>query len=65
MAQCNVKCPICGTLNKNLNLEETEGWFICEQCGEEVGMLGFMRDKQQIPTYSMADLVKQFAVKRA
>ena len=27
-----VKCPICGTLNKSLFLEETEGKYECEWC---------------------------------
>lgn len=32
-------CPICGTVNKDLNLDETNGWFICEKCGSEVNNL--------------------------
>lgn len=30
--QYNEKCPVCGTINKGLNLEETNGWFECEHC---------------------------------
>ncbi len=33
MKQFNVKCPHCGTVNKKLYLEETDGWFECEKCG--------------------------------
>lgn len=28
------KCPCCGQWNNNLLLEETEGWFECEKCGQ-------------------------------
>ncbi len=30
--QYDEKCPVCGTINKGLNLEETNGWFECEHC---------------------------------
>ena len=26
MKQYDVKCPVCGTVNKGLFLDETEGW---------------------------------------
>lgn len=29
----DVRCPKCGTENKNLFLEETDGWMECEGCG--------------------------------
>lgn len=32
MAQYKETCPNCGTENKNLYLEETEGRYICENC---------------------------------
>lgn len=32
MKQYDVECPNCGTLNKGLYLEETNGWMICEHC---------------------------------
>ena len=28
----DIRCPICGKLNKNLILEETDGLFECECC---------------------------------
>lgn len=31
----DLKCPVCGTVNRRLNLEETEGRMICEHCGAE------------------------------
>ena len=33
MNAVDVKCPICGTINKSLDLEETDGWMECESCG--------------------------------
>ena len=33
MCQVNVTCPECGTINRNLYLDETEGSFECETCG--------------------------------
>ena len=29
------KCPNCGTEQKHLNLEETEGSFICSKCNKQ------------------------------
>ncbi len=26
------KCPMCGAINHNVDLEETEGWMECERC---------------------------------
>ena len=26
-------CPVCGKVNHNLYLEETDGWMECEYCG--------------------------------
>ncbi len=34
MSAVDVRCPFCGTVNKSLNLEETEGWMECESCGQ-------------------------------
>lgn len=30
--QANKTCPACGTVNENLNLQETDGLYICCQC---------------------------------
>ncbi len=32
----NVVCPKCGTLQKGLNLDETNGLYICSNCQAEV-----------------------------
>ena len=36
MKQYDAKCPVCGTLNRGLYLEETDGWMECEHCHETV-----------------------------
>ena len=32
MSSQNVRCPICGCLNKGLALDETLGWMECINC---------------------------------
>ena len=32
----DVKCPICGTVNRSLDLDETDGWMECESCHNAV-----------------------------
>jgi len=32
----NLNCPKCGAEQKGLDLEETEGSFICSNCGEHI-----------------------------
>lgn len=33
MKRYEMECPVCGHLNKDLYLEETDGWMECECCG--------------------------------
>ena len=33
MKSYDLSCPICGTVNRGLYLEETDGWMECEKCG--------------------------------
>ena len=30
----DIECPVCGTLNKNIDIEETNGWMECERCSQ-------------------------------
>lgn len=53
------KCPICGTVNKNLLLEETDGWFVCEKCGNKVQLVQYMKIAR-LPLYDMKSLVAAF-----
>ena len=61
MERYDVKCPACGTENKNLYLKETDGWFICERCKLNVQANEFFK-LLPIPMYTgrqLADAVKQ------
>ena len=54
MNSVDVKCPICDTLNKSLNLDETDGWMECESCGSAVQIMKYDKTRR-IPTYQMSD----------
>lgn len=45
-----VKCPYCGKVNKNLLLEETDGWMICEECGKEYKVADY-KECVKVPVY--------------
>ena len=48
MKRYDIKCPICGTVNRNLDLEETDGWMECEKCGTATQTFG-IRPAVKIP----------------
>ncbi len=50
----DVKCPKCGTVNKHLYLEETDGWMICDKCGKTYKAMDFAKvtDVVKIPVYT-------------
>lgn len=50
----DVKCPICGTVNRSLDLEETDGWMECEHCGNAVQLMKYVKTRR-IPCYQMKD----------
>lgn len=60
MKQYDVKCPICGTVNRGLYLEETEGWMECEKCKNTVMLVEHMRTKK-LPVYTMDQLPRTAA----
>lgn len=62
MTEYDVKCPHCGTENKGLYLDETDGNYICESCGKEHQIPGFQKPKR-IPVYTGMQLAKLFATK--
>ena len=39
MKSYDIKCPVCGTVNHSLFLQETDGWLECENCGTECRVL--------------------------
>lgn len=60
MKSYDAKCPICGTINHNLYLEETQGWMECEQCNQTVKVLEFAANKKE-PVFTHQQLVTCFA----
>ena len=44
------KCPICGEMNSDLYLEETDGWMECEFCHSVTQILKY-RKMVKIPMY--------------
>ena len=49
----DVKCPVCGHLNKNCYLDETDGWIECEFCGSVTNSSILERETFKIPVVSM------------
>lgn len=39
-------CPLCGALQKQVNLEETENTFVCDKCGAEIVITSNKEDKK-------------------
>ena len=52
MKQYDATCPICGTENKGMYLEETDGWMECEHCHMTVKVMEFVKSVR-IPVYPM------------
>ena len=48
MNAVDVKCPICGTINKSLDLEETDGWMECESCGEVTQQMKYVKTRKDL-----------------
>lgn len=69
----DVKCPICGTVNRSLDLDETDGWMECEHCHNAVQILeyanlltagtldGHLADIEEQAQELFLRLVKQYA----
>lgn len=57
MRTYNKRCPICGHLNKNLYLEETDGWMECDHCHEDSQVLMFAKS-QILPVFTMEGLIR-------
>ncbi len=56
----DVKCPICGSNQKRLNLDETNGWFVCSVCESEVCNAEDMKTVK-IPVYTGKQLAALIA----
>ena len=51
MKTYDVSCPCCGHRNKDLYLEETEGWMECEKCGEVAQVSKHFEKRSKIPVF--------------
>lgn len=40
-------CPICGALQKQLNLDETENVFVCDKCETTIKVMELPKDKKK------------------
>ena len=65
MKQYDITCPICGTLNKGLYLEETDGWMICEHCQSEVMDTNYARNHTVTIPLLRLDQLAQFTAREA
>lgn len=54
MNATDVECPLCGTLNEKLDLDETDGWMECEKCHNVVQVLKYVKSRR-VPVYRMKD----------
>ena len=52
MSAVDARCPACGTINKSVDLEETDGWMECESCGEQMKYVTTRR----VPRYEMNEV---------
>ena len=55
MKAYDIKCPVCGTVNHSLFLQETDGWMECENCGTESRVLT-LKPMKVIPHYTSEQL---------
>ena len=62
MKQFDVKCPVCGKINRNLFLEETKGLLECANCGK-MFLVSNMNAKESmfLKTVELKDTVKKMA----
>ena len=61
MKSYDVRCPICDTLNRQLFLEETQGWMECENCQQVVKVLTVPGFKEKtVPTFTLQQLVARY-----
>lgn len=48
MTNLDIKCPNCGTVNRHLDLEETQGYMECECCQKVVGIPKYIELYKQL-----------------
>ena len=52
MKMYDAKCPLCGTVNHSLYLDETDGYMECEHCRETLKVQEFV-NLVKLPIYDM------------
>lgn len=63
MKAYDVKCPLCGTVNKNLYLKKSDGWMECEHCRQVVLVLSADGvPHKRVPIYTPHQLTLRFGV---
>lgn len=60
MKTYDVECPVCGHMNHNLFLDETDGWMECEKCRNATKSLK-SDDMIRIPVRSLKTMKLQTA----
>lgn len=60
MKTFDARCPVCGHMNHNLFLEETDGWMECEKCNAATKSLK-SEDTIRIPLKSLKTIKPQIA----
>lgn len=57
----DIKCPLCDTVNKNLYLDEANGWMECEHCRQDVMVLSADGiSPKKVPSYTPHQLALRF-----
>lgn len=56
MKTYNEKCPVCGHINKNLYLEETDGWMECEHCHKDVRVMDYKKGFR-LPVFTTKNII--------
>ena len=57
MNRYHVNCPYCGHWNENLFLEETDGTFECEACGQVTHLEKFRYG--ELPMFEWDEMLKK------
>ncbi len=48
----DIMCPVCGAMNRRLDLEETHNWYVCDGCQCE--LFAFTPDMKMTETSMLA-----------
>lgn len=57
MKRYNMACPFCGHMNKQMYLEETDGWMECEHCHKESKVMTFAMSRK-LPMFTMDGILQ-------